>query len=99
MMECDFFDPPWEQTDVVPVDRAKILTALRQVVGCESCSDDAEIPLDNVLDRVTSSDPSVRDYVWTFRKSVYNAAQKSPKKTLVEWEPPAEGTKPLVKSV
>jgi hypothetical protein len=31
------------------------------IAGCEACSDGAEIP-DNILDRLTGSDPSVTDY-------------------------------------
>jgi hypothetical protein len=33
------------------------------IAGCEACSDDAEIPFDNILDRVTGCDPSVTDYL------------------------------------
>ena len=33
------------------------------IAGCEACSEDAEIPFDNILDRLTGSDPSVTDYV------------------------------------
>ena len=31
--------------------------------GCEVCSEDAELPFENILDRLTGSDPSVTDYV------------------------------------
>jgi hypothetical protein len=31
------------------------------IAGCEACSEDAEIPFDNILDR--RSDPSVTNYV------------------------------------
>ena len=33
------------------------------IAGCEACSEDAEILFDNILDRLTGSDPSVTDYV------------------------------------
>jgi len=33
------------------------------LAGCEACSEDAEIPIDNILARLTGSDPSVTDYV------------------------------------
>jgi hypothetical protein len=33
------------------------------IASCEECSEDAEIPFDNILDRLTGSDPSVTDYV------------------------------------
>lgn len=29
--------------------------------GCEACSEYAELPFENILDRVTASDPSVTD--------------------------------------
>ena len=31
------------------------------IAGSEACSEDAEIPFDNILDRLTGSDPSVTD--------------------------------------
>ena len=34
------------------------------IAGCEACSETAEIPFDNILDRVTGSDPSVTDYIF-----------------------------------
>jgi len=33
------------------------------IAGYETCSEDAEIPFDNILDQLTGSDPSVTDYV------------------------------------
>jgi hypothetical protein len=33
------------------------------ITGCEACCEDAEIRFDNILDRLTGSDPSVTDYV------------------------------------
>jgi uncharacterized protein (TIGR03435 family) len=33
------------------------------IAGCEACSETAEIPFDNILDRLTGSDPSATDYV------------------------------------
>src|SRR5262249_40524646 len=35
----------------------------RLIEVCEGCDSDAEIPFDNILDRVTGSDPSVTDYL------------------------------------
>ena len=38
--------------------------AERLIESCEHCNPDAaEIPFDNILDRVTGSDPSVTDYI------------------------------------
>jgi hypothetical protein len=33
------------------------------IAGSEAYSDDAELPFDNVLDRLTGSDPTITDYV------------------------------------
>jgi hypothetical protein len=50
VMNRDFFDPPWEQTNIVLVD----LTTLRKAEDMiESCEHEAEIPFDNILDSVT----------------------------------------------
>ena len=63
-MTRDFFDPPWEQTNIVLVDAATVRRSERLIIGCEECNpDEAELPFDNVLDRVTGNDPSVTDYV------------------------------------
>jgi hypothetical protein len=45
------------------IDSATLQKAQRMIAGCDACSEDAEIPFDNILDRVTGSDPSVTDYV------------------------------------
>ena len=57
-MTRDFFDPTPEQLIVVLVDSATLRKAERMIESCEHCnSEDAEIPFDNILDRVTGSDP------------------------------------------
>jgi hypothetical protein len=61
-MPQDFFDPTPEQQNVVLIDSATLQKAQRMITGCEACSEDAEIPFDNILDRLTGSDPSVTDY-------------------------------------
>jgi hypothetical protein len=58
-MARDFFDPAPEQQNVVLIDAATIHKAQRMIAGCEACSDDAEIPFDNILGQLTGSDPSV----------------------------------------
>jgi hypothetical protein len=55
--------PTPEQQNVVLVDAVTLQKAQRMIDGCEPCSDDAEIPFDNILDHLTGSDPSVTDYV------------------------------------
>jgi len=53
----DFFDPIPEQQNVVVIGAATLQKAQRIIAGCEAC-EDAEIPFDNILDRLTCSDPS-----------------------------------------
>jgi len=57
----------------VLIDAATLRKAER-IESCEHCNPDrAEIPFDNILDRVTVSDPSVTDYI-------LEAAAKCPKR-------------------
>jgi hypothetical protein len=47
---------------VVLVDAATLRKAERLIESCEHCNPEgAEIPFDNILDRVTGSDPRVTD--------------------------------------
>ena len=63
-MPRDFFDPTPEQQNVVLINTTTLQEAERLIESCEHCNPDgAEIPFDNILDRVTGSDPSVTDYV------------------------------------
>jgi hypothetical protein len=59
----DFFDPTPEQQNVVLIDSATLQKAQRRIAGCEGYSEGAEIPFDNILDRLTGSDLSITDYV------------------------------------
>ena len=56
------------------------------ITGCEACSEDAEIPFDNILDRVTGSDPSVTDYVLEVSARCLLCGAEINEKTLVESE-------------
>ena len=64
-MSRDFFDPTPEQQNVLLVSAAFLHEAERLIESCEACNPEGftEIPFDNILDRVTASDPSVTDYV------------------------------------
>jgi hypothetical protein len=58
-MSRDFFDPSPEQQNVVLIDAATLRKAEKLIESCEHCNPDgAEIPFDNVLDRIIGSDPS-----------------------------------------
>jgi len=61
----DFFDPPPETQNVVLIDAETLREPEKLIIGCEGCApDDAELPFDNVLDRVTGNDPAVTDYIF-----------------------------------
>src|SRR5215831_12754497 len=60
----DFFDPTPEEQNIVLVNAATLREAEKLIDSCEQCNPEgAEIPFDNILDRVTGSDPSVTDYI------------------------------------
>jgi len=54
------------------------------IAGCEACSEDAEIPFDNILDRLTGSDPSVTDYVLEGPVRCLQCGAEINEKTLVD---------------
>jgi hypothetical protein len=56
-MPCDFFDPTPEQQQVVLIDAATLRKGEKLIDSFEHCNyEDAEIPFDNILDRVTGSE-------------------------------------------
>ena len=50
-MPRDFFDPTPEQQNVVLIDEPTLHKAQRMIAACEACSEDAELPFENILDR------------------------------------------------
>jgi hypothetical protein len=53
----DFFDPTPEQQNLVLIDAATLRKTEKLIESCEGCNaDGAEIPFDNILDRITGSD-------------------------------------------
>jgi hypothetical protein len=61
-MPRGFFDPTPEQQNVVLIDTTTLYEAERLIVLRALQSDGTEIPFDNILDRVTGSDPSVTEF-------------------------------------
>ena len=52
----DFFDPAPEQQNVILVNAATLHEAERLIASCEHCNPEgAEIPFDNILDRVIAT--------------------------------------------
>ena len=84
-MTRDFFDPTPDQQRVMLVDSATLRSAEKLIESCEHCNPEgAEIPFDNVLDRVTGSDPSVADYLLSEPATCPNCLRKILEKTLIE---------------
>jgi len=81
----DFFDLTPEQQNVVLINAATLYEAEHLIVSCEHCNPEGvEIPFDNILDRVTSSDPSVTDYVLESPAKCPNCRREILEKTLIE---------------
>ena len=84
-MSGDFCDPTPEQQIVVLVQSVTLRQAERLIESCEHCNEErAQIPFDNILDRVTGSDPSVADYILEEPAKCPNCRREIRKKTLVE---------------
>jgi len=82
-------DPTPEQQKVDLIDTATLQRAQRMIAGCEACSEEAELPFENILDRLTGSDPSVTDYVLEVHARCLQCGASITEKTLVEWSPDA----------
>ena len=54
--------------------------------GCEACSEDAELPFENILDRLMGSDPTITDYVLEVLPRCLQCGGTITEKTLVEWD-------------
>ena len=84
-MPRDFFDPTPEVQNVVLVNAATIREAERLIDSCELCNPEgAEIPFDNILDRVMDSDPIVTDYILEVAADCPNCRREILEKTLIE---------------
>jgi len=84
-MPRDFFDPTPEQQIIVLIDVATLRKAEKLIESCDQCNSVcAEIPFDNILDRVTGSDPSVTDYILEQPAKCPNCRREILEKTLIE---------------
>jgi hypothetical protein len=85
------FDPAIEQAQFVFISREVAAKALRLTAGCQNCrGEDAQIPFDCILDRVTGSDPAVTDYVLEAPLTCRYCGAEIHEKTLVERDIPGE---------
>jgi hypothetical protein len=70
---------------VVLVKATTLREAVRLIESCEHCNPDgAEIPFDNILDRITGSDPSATDYVSEEPAKCPNCRREILEKALIE---------------
>jgi uncharacterized protein with PIN domain len=84
-MPRDFFDPTPEEQVVVLIDATTVHKAEQLIESCEHCNGEgAKIPFDNILDRVTGSDPSVTDYILESPATCPNCRREILEKALVE---------------
>ena len=83
-MPREFFDATPEEQNVVLVDEAILHNAEKLVLGCEACSEDAELPFDNALDRLTGNDPSVSNYILSEPAKCPRCRRDVTEKTLIE---------------
>ena len=86
-MPRDFFDPTPEQQNVVLIRAGTLRQAERLIESCEHCNaEEAQIPFDWILDRVTGSDSSVTDYLLEEPAKCPRCRRDILEKTLVEPE-------------
>jgi hypothetical protein len=84
-MPRDFFDPLPEQQNVVLIDASNLRKAEKLIESCEHCNaKGAEIPFDNILDRVTGHNPAVTDYVMAEPAKCPNCRRAVFEKTLIQ---------------
>jgi hypothetical protein len=72
---------------LVSISTRTALEVRAQILGCESCTDDAEIPLSWVLDDVTGRSGAETDYVYLLSEPIKcpRCASEVTEETLVEW--------------
>jgi hypothetical protein len=84
-MSGDFFDPTPDKQVVVLVESSTLRQSERLIESCEHCNEEgAQIPFDNILDRVTGSDPSVTDYILEEPAKCPNCRREIRETTLIE---------------
>ena len=84
-MGRDYFDPSPEEQVVVLVESATLRRAERLIESCEHCNPDgAQIPFDNLLDRITGADACVTDYILEYPALCPYCGREIRENTLVE---------------
>jgi hypothetical protein len=84
-MPRDLFDPKPEDQIIVLIEEDDLRQAERLIESCEHCNPaGAEIPFDNILDRITGSDPSATDYILEAPAKCPNRKREILEKTQIE---------------
>jgi hypothetical protein len=64
VMQRDFFDPPADELQLIVIGEVTVVAALRMVLSCEQCCpDEAQIPFDWILDKITGKSGATTDYI------------------------------------
>ena len=70
---------------LIAVSKATALQVQCQILGCEHCTDSAELPLCWLLDDVTGKDGSTTDYLLSEPLQCPRCTAAIHEETLVEW--------------
>ena len=77
-------NPRWEQARIILVCSAAVSELERLIIGCERCSEGAELPFDGILERVTGNDPSSTNYILEHPANCPRCRAEIKEKTMVE---------------
>ena len=83
-MRRDPSDPRLKLTELVLVDSDTVVCAAREVIGCQGCSPDANVPFEWLLDLMTGHDPLSADYLMETPAICSYCGRKIGEKTLIE---------------
>ena len=70
---------------LIAISKATALQVQSQILGCEQCADEAEIPLCWLLDDATGRDGTTTDYLLSEAAKCPKCMGEVSEKTLVEW--------------
>jgi hypothetical protein len=73
-----------KQPELVLVDSETVVSAAREVIGCQGCSPEANVPFDWLLDVMTGRAPLTADYLMETPASCAYCGRKINEKTLIE---------------
>lgn len=75
-----------DRIDLIVVSVDNLCAAQSLIDGCEACSEEAEIPFDWILDRVTGRKGSTTDYFLIEPAACPRCKGAITEKTLVQWD-------------